>query len=76
MQNGRIIGVRASPVAVWGCLCRGQQGLIEQRLAVDVACRSMLGLHASDGAVLIVVLSGALHIGNGCGGSDNANGPK
>jgi hypothetical protein len=37
----------------------------------------MLGLDARDGAVLIVGLSGILHIGNGYGGSnDDANGPK
>jgi hypothetical protein len=37
----------------------------------------MLGLHTDDGAVLIVGLSGVLHIGNGYGGSDDdANGPK
>jgi hypothetical protein len=35
-------------------LRRGQQGLLEQRLTVDAARRSMLGVDARDGAVLIV----------------------
>jgi hypothetical protein len=36
----------------------------------------MLGLHTSDGAVLIVTLSGIVHSGNGYGGSEGANGHK
>jgi hypothetical protein len=45
-------------------LCCSQQDVLEQRLAIDVAGRSVLGLNAGDGAVLIVGLGGVLHIGD------------
>jgi hypothetical protein len=57
-------------------LCCGQQDILEQWLAVDVAGWSVLGLDAGDGAVLIVGLGGVLHIGNHHGCSDEVNGPK
>jgi hypothetical protein len=63
-----LVGVGISPVAVPGRLRCGQQGLIEHRLPVDVACRSMLGLDVGDGAVLIVGLVASCIFGNGYGG--------
>jgi hypothetical protein len=45
-------------------LCRGQQDILEQRLAVDVAGQPLLGLDAGDGAVLIVGLGGVLRFGS------------
>jgi hypothetical protein len=63
-----LVGVGAGPVAVSGCLCCGQQGLIEQWIAINDTCWPRLGLHASYGTVLNVILSGVLQSGNGHGG--------
>jgi hypothetical protein len=45
-------------------LCRGQQDVLEQWLAVDVAGRPLLGFDTGDGVVLIVGLGGVLRFGN------------
>jgi hypothetical protein len=57
-------------------LCRGQQDVLEQWLAVDVAGRPLLGLDAGDGAVLIVGLGGVLHFGNRHGCSNGSQRTK
>jgi hypothetical protein len=57
-------------------LCRGQQDVLEQRLAVDVAGQPLLGLDASDGAVLIVGLGGILHFANNHGCSNESQQTK
>jgi hypothetical protein len=57
-------------------LCRGQQDVLEQRLIFDVAGRSVLGLDAGYGAVLIVGLGGVLHIGNSHGCSNESKRTK
>jgi hypothetical protein len=74
-MRSSFVGVGASPVAAT-VLCRSQQDVLEQRLTIDVAGRSLLGLDAGDGAVLIVRLGGVLHIGNSLGAQMKANGPK
>jgi hypothetical protein len=57
-------------------LCRGQQDVLEQWLAVDVAGRPLLGLDAGDGAVLIVGLGGVLRFGNRHGCSNESQRTK
>jgi hypothetical protein len=57
-------------------LCRGQQDVLEQRLIFDVAGRSVLGLDAVDGALLIIGLGGVLHIGNKHGYSNESQRTK
>jgi hypothetical protein len=53
-------------------MCRGQQDVLEHRLAVDVAGRPLLGLDAGDGVVLIVGLGGILYFANNHGCSNES----
>jgi hypothetical protein len=70
-----LVGVDVGPVAAT-VLCRGQQDVLEQWLAVDVACRPLLGLDTGDGAVIIVGLGGILRFANRHGSSNGSQRTK
>jgi hypothetical protein len=51
-----LVGVCSGTVAMSGCLCCGQQCLLEQRLVVGVARRPMMGPHVGHVTVMGFVL--------------------